>query len=144
MTNRLSVQLGGPIGIPAPDSHGAFIIEHYWGYTDRGHGRVDEYKVEHPKWELFTVEDERIHVDFAAIYGDDFAFLTTAEPYSVLLAEGSGSSVDSIAMDGIELPEILGIAVSPGDPVPLSELRGEPSSGPAPRRLPVPMVPETC
>jgi len=63
---------------------------------------------------------------------------------SVLLAEGSGSSVDSIAMDGIELPEILGIAVSPGDPVPLSELRGEPSSAPAPRRLPVPMVPETC
>ena len=52
--NSLSVDLGENLGVPAEGSHGEFIIEHYWGYTTRG-SRVDEYKVEHPKWELFSV-----------------------------------------------------------------------------------------
>jgi hypothetical protein len=64
----------------------------------------------------------------------------------VLLAEGSGPAVETVAIDGIELPEILGISVVAGDPVELSSLRGDTSAtGPAgPKRLPVPMVAETC
>ena len=93
ISDRVSVTIGESLGVPEPDSHGAFIIEHYWGYTDRGHGRVDEYKVEHPKWELFSVTEPRIDVEFAATYGDEFAFLTSATPYSVLLAKGSEVSV---------------------------------------------------
>jgi uncharacterized protein YqjF (DUF2071 family) len=93
MTNRLNVEIGDSHGVPEPGSHGEFIIEHYWGYTGRGRGRVDEYKVEHPKWELFSVKEKRIDVDFAATYGSEFGFLTAAEPYSVLLAKGSAVSV---------------------------------------------------
>ncbi len=90
--NRLSVEIDDSIGVPASGSHGEFIIEHYWGYTDR-RSRVDEYKVEHPKWELFSVKNEVIDVDFGKTYGPEFAFLSEQKPYSVLLAKGSEVSV---------------------------------------------------
>lgn len=87
--NTVGVFRGPSQGIPAEDSHGSFIIEHYWGYTRRGENRTDEYKVEHPKWELFSTERPDIVVDFGVIYGEEFASLTDATPYSVLLAKGS-------------------------------------------------------
>lgn len=93
ITNNLSVDIRESLGVPAVGSHGEFIIEHYWGYTSRGNGRVDEYKVEHPKWELFATINEIINVDFAAAYGDEFAFLSDLKPYSVLLATGSEVAV---------------------------------------------------
>jgi uncharacterized protein len=92
-SNDLTVEIGRSLGVPAEGSHGEFIIEHYWGYTSRGSGRVDEYKVEHPKWELFEAESPRINVDFEGTYGREFAFLSEAEPYSVLLANGSDIAV---------------------------------------------------
>ncbi|HEV7700955.1 MAG TPA: DUF2071 domain-containing protein [Pyrinomonadaceae bacterium] len=93
VSNRLGVTVGQSHGVPGAGSHGEFIIEHYWGYTDRGSGCVDEYKVEHPKWKLFSADDPKIDVDFGATYGDEFAFLTTQKPYSVLLAKGSEIAV---------------------------------------------------
>lgn len=92
-SNVFRVVIGESLGVPEPDSHGEFIIEHYWGYTSRGNGRVDEYKVEHPKWELYGLKNVVIDVDFGATYGSEFAFLSGAKPYSVLLAKGSGISV---------------------------------------------------
>lgn len=91
--NHLSVEIEESVGVPAAGSHGEFIIEHYWGYTARGGGRVDEYKVEHPKWDLYSVKNEVIDVDFAGTYGDEFAFLADEKPYSVLLAKGSEVAV---------------------------------------------------
>ncbi|HUE78388.1 MAG TPA: hypothetical protein VMN38_01980 [Sphingomicrobium sp.] len=65
---------------------------------------------------------------------------------AVLLAEGSGPAVEAVPINGIELPEILGISVVAGDPVELASLRGEPGpQEPAgTKRLPVPVVAETC
>lgn len=91
--NSLSVKRGESVGVPKEDSHGEFIIEHYWGYTKRKAGRTDEYKVEHPKWELFAADDPHINVDFGKTYGPEFAFLSTEAPYSVLLAAGSEIAV---------------------------------------------------
>lgn len=92
-SNTLSVTRGANLGVPDADSHGEFIIEHYWGYTRRGEDRTDEYMVEHPKWELFEAENPRIQVDCGATYGKEFAFLTNAKPHSVLLAAGSDIAV---------------------------------------------------
>ena len=91
--NNLKVEIGESLGVPDSGSHGEFIIEHYWGYTDRGGGRVDEYRVEHPKWELFSVQNEQIGVDFGKTYGEEFAFLADQKPLSVLLAKGSEVAV---------------------------------------------------
>ena len=87
--NRISVKRGDSLGVPPDDSHGSFIIEHYWGYTKRGGNRTDEYKVEHPKWELFAADEPEINVDFRGTYGDEFGFLNEQDPYSILLAKGS-------------------------------------------------------
>ena len=87
--NRLAVEVGESLGVPSAGSHGEFIIEHYWGFTKRSEDRTDEYKVEHPKWELRDIVAHEIDVDFGRVYGDEFAFLTDAEPYSVLFAKGS-------------------------------------------------------
>lgn len=91
--NNLSVTRGANLGVPDAGSHGEFIIEHYWGYTKRGEKRSDEYKVEHPKWELFTADNPKIDVNFAKTYGQEFAFLSNTEPHSVLLAAGSDIAV---------------------------------------------------
>ena len=79
--------------MPVAGSEGEFIIEHYWGYTKRGENRTDEYKVEHPKWEMFAAEKARIDVDFCFTYGTDFEFLVNEQPHSVLLAKGSEVAV---------------------------------------------------
>ncbi len=93
MTNSVSVEKDQSVGVPDAGSHGEFIIEHYWGYTKRGGSRVDEYKVEHPKWELFSVKNEVIDVDFGGTYGEVFGFLKDEKPYSTLLAAGSEIAV---------------------------------------------------
>lgn len=91
--NRMGVERGEDLGVPIDDSHGSFIIEHYWGYTKRRACRTDEYKVEHPKWNLFSVKNETIDVDFGSTYGKEFAFLSDQDPYSVVLAAGSDINV---------------------------------------------------
>lgn len=90
--NRISVSLGKNLGVPASGSHGEFIIEHYWGYTKRGE-RTDEYKVEHPKWELRDVTASEIEVDFLRVYGNAFDSLASSAPTSVLFAVGSPIAV---------------------------------------------------
>lgn len=92
-SNSVTVTRGENLGVPASDSHGEFIIEHYWGYTRRGENRTDEYKVEHPKWELFEAADPQIEVDFGCTYGEEFSFLNDQDQYSILLAKGSEISV---------------------------------------------------
>ncbi len=67
------------------------------------------------------------------------------EVADVLLAQGSKAGTDSVEMSGLQLPEILGISVVAGPPLPLDVLRGAtatPTTGVS--RLPVPVLAETC
>jgi len=91
--NQIKVEIGENSGIPPENSPGEFIIEHYWGYTRRGANRTDEYKVEHPKWELFSVADYEIKVDFGRLYGEQFTFLNDEKPHSIFVAKGSEVAV---------------------------------------------------
>lgn len=93
LENSVDFTLGDAKGVPEEGSEGEFIIEHYWGYTARGEGRTDEYKVEHPKWNLVEVDSCSIDVDFGKTYGDRFDLLNSAEPHSVVFAEGSEIAV---------------------------------------------------
>ena len=43
---------------------------------------------------------------------------------NVLLAEGTNEAGEQVTMSGLELPRVMGISVSIGDPLPLSSLRG--------------------
>ena len=67
----------------------------------------------------------------------------------VLLAEGSLPAADSVQMSGLQLPRVLGLSVVAGEPLALAAVRGDagsaaPADATAPRRLPVPVVPENC
>lgn len=72
-----------------------FITEHYWGYTAYSPTVTSEYGVEHPRWQVYPVKDYEIDVDFEAVYGTIFGFLSSQKPDSVLLAEGSEIQVMS-------------------------------------------------
>lgn len=64
---------------------------------------------------------------------------------NLLLARGSQATAESVPLIGLELPEILGISVVSGDPVPLDLVRGAvPPTASDQRRLPVPVVAESC
>ena len=93
VSEAIKITRGDRLGVPAEGSHEEFIIEHYWGYTKRGRRRTDEYKVEHPRWELYATRHPRLKVNFARWYGEEFAFLRDAQPFSVLLTKGSDVSV---------------------------------------------------
>lgn len=71
-----------------------FIFEHYFGYTKVNSKHTIEYKINHPKWEINSINNYQIICDFAAFYGDGFNVLNATKPHSVMLAEGSDISVD--------------------------------------------------
>ncbi|HEX9152863.1 MAG TPA: DUF2071 domain-containing protein [Flavobacterium sp.] len=77
-----------------PDSVEEFIFEHYYGYTKISDRLSQEYKVNHPRWQVNKVTDYSIQCDFTAMYGDDFSILNSQQPHQVILAEGSAVSVN--------------------------------------------------
>jgi uncharacterized protein YqjF (DUF2071 family) len=70
-------------------SEAEFITEHYWGYTKINDRKTSEYRVEHPRWEIYDTKAYSIDVDFGGVYGQSFEFLKNETPLSVFLAEGS-------------------------------------------------------
>jgi len=78
-----------------PESETEFITEHYWGYAKINANKSNEYEVTHPKWKVFEVKAFDINIDFGEIYGEEFNFLNSAHPNSVMLAEGSEITVEN-------------------------------------------------
>ncbi|MFN0036569.1 MAG: YqjF family protein [Saprospiraceae bacterium] len=79
-----------PIAQPtAEGSEEEFITEHYWGYSRADERSTNEYRVEHPRWEVYKVLSHKIRGDFRRMYGAAFGEILAAPPASVLLAEGS-------------------------------------------------------
>lgn len=66
-----------------------FITEHYWGYTQLSDNQTAEYRVEHPRWQTYSVQEFDLNIDFDKVYGKTFSHLKNHNPHSVLLAEGS-------------------------------------------------------
>jgi len=70
-----------------------FIFEHYYGYTKINSQLSQEYKVNHPRWQVNNVVDYSIYCDFKSMYGHNFSFLSNQHPDSVILSEGSPITV---------------------------------------------------
>ena len=69
-------------------SHEEFITEHYWGYTAHG-SRTSEYRVEHPRWKIWTADSFELKADVTALYGNKFVEPLTGVPVSAFIADGS-------------------------------------------------------
>ncbi len=83
------VQASSNLKAILPGSEEEFITEHYWGYSKLSESKTLEYRVNHPRWEVYPIQSYAVDVDFRALYGEDFGFLNHQKPDSVLLAEGS-------------------------------------------------------
>ena len=65
----------------------------------------------------------------------------------VLVAPGKKDAAPEIPMRGLQLPRVMGILVTEGDPTDLAQLRGTatpPSERPPASFVPVPLIPEEC
>lgn len=91
--NHISVNAATESARMIPGSIEEFIFEHYYGYTKINNALSQEYKVNHPRWQVNKVLDYSIHCDFKSMYGKDFAFLADQQPETVILAEGSPVTV---------------------------------------------------
>ena len=87
--HRLSVEAEHRSREMEPGSAEEFIFEHYFGYTRISDTATEEYRVQHPRWNIRSVLRYELDCDFAAMYGPAFGFLNGRQPDSVMLAEGS-------------------------------------------------------
>jgi predicted phage baseplate assembly protein len=68
------------------------------------------------------------------------------QPVLVGASGTSGDGTDPVPMSGLQLPQVAGISVVSGDPLPLGQVQG---TGPPPSTLPsnvvpVPVIPDSC
>lgn len=84
------------VGEPRPlvaNSEEEFITEHYWGYTRQRDGGTVEYRVDHPRWNVWSAADARIDGEVASVYGAAFARVLAGPPRSAFVADGSPVTV---------------------------------------------------
>jgi len=86
---RLSAHTVGGSRTLEANSEEEFITEHYWGYTRQRDGGTAEYRVSHPRWNVWTATDARLDGDLARVYGDAFAGVLRGPPKSAFVADGS-------------------------------------------------------
>lgn len=91
--NSLSVIAGVEKKLMVKESFEEFIFEHYYGYSIINKSTSEEYKIEHPRWQINDVLQYNINCDFEKMYGKDFDFLNNSIPKSVIFAEGSSIAV---------------------------------------------------
>jgi len=72
----------------------SFIYEHYFGYTITVDNKTEEYKLQHPSWNVSEVLDYQIECDFEAMYGKSFAVLNQTKPEAVFIADGSAVAIE--------------------------------------------------
>jgi uncharacterized protein YqjF (DUF2071 family) len=91
--NRIEVKTGLKKFPLQTGSEEEFITEHFWGYSNMTPHMTGEYRVEHPSWNIFPVEQYTVDCDFDKLYGPSFSVLKEQAPVSVFLADGSDISV---------------------------------------------------
>ena len=74
--------------VPGNDTLEHHFKEHELGVGQSRSGKTQTYRVHHPVWHVYPVVDYKIELH-AEIYGEDFSFLSTQKPDSVVFAEGS-------------------------------------------------------
>jgi len=89
----LKMTASGAPQIISAGSHAEFITEHYWGYTRVRNG-CGEYRVEHPRWKMWSAGSFELNADVKALYGEQFAGPLSIAPRSAFIADGSPISVE--------------------------------------------------
>jgi len=91
--SSVAVTASAGAALPAPGSPGHWLTDHALGIGRRRSGAAVLYHVAHPTWALHEVSAVDLDVDFAAVYGPSWGWLSGAEPSHVSLATGSAVTV---------------------------------------------------
>ena len=91
--NKLEVTADPNFYALKPGSKEEFITEHYWGYSSIANNKTEEFQVDHPRWNMYPIEQYKIECNFKTLYGNDFETLDHSQPASVFLAEGSPATI---------------------------------------------------
>ncbi|MDZ7687150.1 MAG: DUF2071 domain-containing protein [Halobacteriales archaeon] len=75
--------------VPDEDSRDHFFKEHSWGFNDDGRGGTRRYRVVHPRWAVYDLDDVKVNLDFGLLYGEEWNFLNETEPTHTVFAQGS-------------------------------------------------------
>ncbi len=78
-----------PRTAPAVGSEAEYITEHYWGYVSRRDGATLEYRVEHPRWRVWSTTEASLEGDVAGFYGSEYAEALSGPLASAFVADGS-------------------------------------------------------
>jgi uncharacterized protein YqjF (DUF2071 family) len=93
-TGKLHVRARNAPFIPAPESQEHFLKEHYWGFDRKPGGNSFRYRVDHPVWRTYPVEEAQINFDPGALLGPPWQQIDWNKAlHSVLFAEGSAVEV---------------------------------------------------
>jgi uncharacterized protein len=90
---RVHAETEGPPRPLQAGSEEEFITEHYWGYTRQRDGGTIEYRVDHPRWSVWSAREARLDGDVSPVYGAAFADALAAAPHSAFVADGSPVTV---------------------------------------------------
>jgi uncharacterized protein len=91
--NYMKLTTRGGVQLLIEGSEQEFITEHYWGYTTQRDGSTLEYRVEHPRWQVWETSATKLHCDAAKLYGEQFRDSLSRPPSSAFLADGSEVNV---------------------------------------------------
>jgi hypothetical protein len=91
--HRIALAIAGEGRPAAPGSLEEFIIDHGWGCSGGpGRGTI-EYRVERPRWNLWSGSEAIFDGDAGRLYGERFVEPLAAPPASAFLADGSPVSL---------------------------------------------------
>jgi uncharacterized protein len=86
---RIMVKGSRPPFIPEPTSLEHWFKEHQWGFGRSRAGEAVVYEVRHPVWAVHSVVSFDLDFDWVGAYGQEWGFLSSTPPISVVLAQGS-------------------------------------------------------
>lgn len=92
-THRLKATGKQPAIHSGPETLEHWFKEHSWGFGVTHFGSTLRYEVQHPEWQVYPVENFTAEVDWARLYGAEWACMNGVAPASVVLAVGSEVSV---------------------------------------------------
>lgn len=93
--SSLQLRFVGAPSLPSEGTEEEFITEHFWGYTTRRGGGVSEYRVEHPRWKVWSTSSSSLDGDVQSLYGPEFVEPLSGRPSSAFLVDGSEVTVRS-------------------------------------------------
>lgn len=87
--NFLKLDVQGPAQPLVDGSIQEFITDHYWGYSRQRDGSTMEYRVEHPRWQVWEAQNVDFDCCVADLSGEKFGQFLNRPPASAFLADGS-------------------------------------------------------